>query len=264
VPRILGTSPQEDYFVYVKGFDSVDGSISSLPGEHVLHQHQEQISDFKVELADVGNCLLPLGLADEDDLSKLQNEVEKHLFDSSLEIKRLLRSPTHSDMSSSKGIRLPKLEVPTFDGNILNWKSFWEQFCVSIHNRPNLTDSEKLVYLQSALKDGSAKRVIEGLSRSGEYYAEAIECLCSRFDKPRLIHQTHVKMLLEAPPLKDGNGKELRRLHDTAQQHLRALKAMDYEPSGPFITSVIELKLDTNTMFEWRKFSQDVADVPHY
>ena len=57
---------------------------------------------------------------------------------------------------------------------------------------------------------------------------------------------------------------ELRRLHDTVQQHLRALKAMDYEPSGPFITSVLELKMDTSTMFEWQKHSQDTNDVPHY
>lgn len=41
-------------------------------------------------------------------------------------------------------------------------------------------------------------------------------------------------MILEAAPLKQGTGKELRHLYDTVQQHLRALKAMDYEP---FITS---------------------------
>ena len=39
-------------------------------------------------------------------------------------------------------------------------------------------------------------------------------------------------------------GKELRRLHDTVQQHLQDLKSMDYEPSGRFITSIIELKLE--------------------
>ena len=46
-------------------------------------------------------------------------------------------------------------------------------------------------------------------------------------------------------------------------KHLRALKAMDYEPSGPFITSVLELKLDTNTMFEWQRHSQSTVAVPH-
>ena len=42
------------------------------------------------------------------------------------------------------------------------------------------------------------------------------------------------------------------------QQHLRALKAMDQEPSG---SSMLELKL---TMFEWQRHSQAFTDVLHY
>lgn len=88
-----------------------------------------------------------------------------------------------------------------------------------------MSDAEKLVYLQHALKGGSAKHAIEGLSRSGDCYAKAVECLQARYNKPCLIHQAHVRMILEAPSLKDGSGKELRRLHDVVLQHLRALKA---------------------------------------
>ena len=108
-------------------------------------------------------------------------------------------SPAASD---SKGVKLPKLDVLTFDGNILNWCSFWEQFRVSVHNCSTLSDSEKLVYLQHLLKDGSAKSIIEGLSCSGDNYSEAEECFQALFDHPRLIHQTHVRMISEAPALK--------------------------------------------------------------
>ena len=59
-------------------------------------------------------------------------------------------------------------------------------------------------------------------------------------------------------------GCELCRLHDVAATHLRALKVMDYEPSGPFVTSILELKLDPTTMFEWQRHSQDSEKVPHY
>ena len=129
-------------------------------------------------------------------------------------------------------------------------------------DRCDISDTQMLVYLQHALKDGSARSAIERLSRSGEHYAEAIKCLESRYDRLCLIHQMHVRKIA---PLKDGNGKELRRLHDVLQQHLRALKSMDHEPSGSFITSMIELKLDQSTMFEWQKFSQKFTDdVPHY
>ena len=143
----------------------------------------------------------------------------------------------------------------------MNWRTFWEQFCISIHTCTNLSDSEKLVYLQHLLKDGSTKNVIKGLSRSGEYYAEAIKSLRTHYDQPRLIHQTHMRMIVEVAALRDETGKNL---HDTVQQYLRALKAMGHELSGPFITSVLELKLDTNTMFEWQKHSQDSTNVPHY
>ena len=85
----------------------------------------------------------------------------------------------------------------------------------------------------------------------------------ARFNRPRLIHQTHVKCILDSPPLKEGNGKELRKLH-IIQQHIRALKSMGHEPSPSFITSVIELKLDTNTTFEWQRHSHTESDVPHY
>ena len=68
-------------------------------------------------------------------------------------------------------------------------------------------------------------------------------------------------IIIEATLLNNGSSKELSRLHDV-QQHPRALKAMGHEPFRPFITST--LKLDTNTMFEWQKYSQDSVYVPHY
>ena len=111
---------------------------------------------------------------------------------------------------------------------------------------------------------GPARHVIEGLSGSGSDYAEAIECLQKRYDKPRVLHQAHVWAIVEASTLREGSGKELRCLHDVCSQHLRALKAMRHEPSGAFITSLIEMKLDQLTMFEWQRHSQNQSDVPHY
>ena len=77
-----------------------------------------------------------------------------------------------------------------------------------------------------------------------------------------MVHQTHVHRIVEAPSLRDGMGKELQILHDTEVQHLRALKALGHEPSKEFITSLLELKLDSVTMFEWQHHSQEHNDVP--
>ena len=93
----------------------------------------------------------------------------------------------------SKLIKLPKLDIATFDGNILHWLTFWEQCHVAIQDRSDLSQAQKLVYLQQSLKDGSAKNVIESLSHSGEQYEEAVKCLQERYDRPRLIHQADVR-----------------------------------------------------------------------
>ena len=202
---------------------------------------------------------------DEDDLFFLHARLEKLLFACTHQVRQLRSSlSTNPLIADGSGVRLPKLEVPTFDGDVLHWKQFWEQFSISVHDRSNLSNAEKLVYLQQAVKNGSAKNTIEGLSRSGDHYPEAVECLMSRFNRPRLIHRAHVRVIMDAPSLKDGSGRELRRLHDTIQQHLRALKSLKCEPSGSFLTSVIELKLDVDTLFEWQKHSQAKTEIPHY
>ena len=86
------------------------------------------------------------------------------------------------------GVKLPKLAALTFDGNITNWHSFMEQFVISVHDRSNLSPSEKLTYLRHAVKDGSVKHVVKGLSGSGYQYKEAVDCWCKQYDRPLLLH----------------------------------------------------------------------------
>ena len=219
-----------------KSLASITSAISDLSADPsdtcLLKQYEEKTNDLNKDLAKVRDDLHRTELDESDKLFELQDTLERQVFECSVKIKKLLSpacvpSESPTPPSEGKGVRLPKLDVPTFDGNILHWRSFWEQFRISVHDRKHLSNSEKLVYLQQSLKGGSAKGTIEGLSRSGENYTEAIKCLQARYDRPRLIHKAHVQMILEAPSLKNGSGKELRRLHDVVQQHLRALKAMD-------------------------------------
>ena len=230
--------------------------------------YEERLTDLRKDLESLQRDLLSVDLDEGDELITSQVDLEKLiLFGCSSKVRKLLQSQSEESSTASadnKGVKLPKLEVPKFDGNILNWITFWEQFNVSVYQCTTLSDTEKLVYLHHSLKDGSAKNVIEGLSHSGDCYLEAVECLKGRYNCPRLIHQAHVRVILEAPSLKTGGGKELRRLHDIILQHLRALKAMGYKPSSPFLTSIIELKLDQGTMFKWQKHSQASTAVPSH
>ena len=74
-----------------------------------------------------------------------------------------------------------------------------------------------------------------------------------------------MQVILEYPKLKDGNRKELRRLHDTMLQDLRALKTIGDPLDTRLITSMIQLKLEPTMSFAWREASRDVIeDVPSY
>ena len=71
-----------------------DTALSSLSHEDVcrLQQHQEQLSDFKRESAEIGNALFLLTLDDSDVLLSMIADLEKKLFDCSLRLKELSRS----------------------------------------------------------------------------------------------------------------------------------------------------------------------------
>ena len=70
------------------------------------------------------------------------------------------------------------------------------------------------------MRDGPAAEVIECLSHTEDNYVEAIECLKNRYDRPRAIHEAHVKNLVDYLKLRDG------KLHDTMRQNLMALETM--------------------------------------
>ena len=118
--------------------------------------------------------VLTINLEDSDDLYTSQAELERLIFDNDLIIKKLLVTPLVSD---SKGVRLPKLNAPTFDGKFTNWILFWEDYDIAIHRPTTLSDVHKLAYLCSSLKDGSANGIIDGFSTSCDFYTEPIETL---------------------------------------------------------------------------------------
>ena len=204
--------------------DTVSAVADKTKMDHcLLEQYDEQQNVFKMELYDISRNVLSMD-GDVSELSDHETRISKVIFDICQQIRRLPH--TLVPVVHIKGIELHKIDVPMFDGDIMNWRTFWEQYDVSILSGTQLTVVEKLAYLRHSLKDGPALQVIEGLTGSGSGYEEAIKCLQKRCDKPCLLHQAHVRAIVEVPGPKEGNGKEVRRLHEVCSQHLRALKTI--------------------------------------
>ena len=65
-----------------------------------------------------------------------------------------------SDSKDSSNIKLPSLSLPHFDGGEMEWQSFWERFQSIMAKDKKLTDSDKAIYLRSALKSKEAIQII--------------------------------------------------------------------------------------------------------
>ena len=238
--------------------DGKDLDVCSLEG------HEERVKSISDDLQGVKRDLLMID--DYESLAERAAGLEEVSFEIRVVIKRRLKEinakSTASKETGLSGVKLPKVSVPTFDGKVLNWKTFWEQFDATIHSKTALNDAEKLIYLQDALKDGPARFVIQGLTRTSESYEEAIKCLKERYDRPRLVQEEHIRSIVDAIPVKNGSDRELRRLYDAATQHYRALKAAKHDSFDTVLTVILQQKLDERTRLKWAEFSCESEQVP--
>jgi hypothetical protein len=92
---------------------------------------------------------------------------------------------TTNTTTLSNASRLPKLILPTFDGNILNWQSFWDSYGAAVHNNPSLSDLQKFNCLKAQLC-GNASRSIAGLPLTNANYVESVELLKERFGQSHI------------------------------------------------------------------------------
>ena len=72
--------------------------------------------------------------------------------------------------------RLPKLELPQFNGDPLVWQTFWDCFEAAVHSNTSLTGVQKLSYLRTQLH-GDAARVIAGFQLTNDNYGHSITLL---------------------------------------------------------------------------------------
>ena len=109
-------------------------------------------SDLKTQLSSISRQLLDLEIEDES-LIEHESRLKKLIFSKSSSVRQLLLDQSKTTPTRSTGVKLPKLDVPLFNGDITHWIAFWEQFSISVHDRKELSNIEKLAYLKNAMKD---------------------------------------------------------------------------------------------------------------
>ena len=144
--------------------------------------------------------------------------------------------------------RLPKLEMEKFDGNPLNYYTFWSQFEAVVDMNKRLTDVEKFNYLRVFLT-GKALASIDGLMACSENYKEAISILKERFGRNSVIISELYSKLNKIPaPI--NKISSLRPFVDEVERLLRSLKALGKDIESDQLAHTIQSKLPKEVILE--------------
>ena len=139
--------------------------------------------------------------------------------------------------------RLPKLNLPTFDGDVQTWQTFWDSFESKVHQNWNLTDVQKFSYLKNQLV-GEAARTIDGFALTNINYARAIDLLKERYgQRHKIVHAT-MQTLIQLPA-PSNTLHSLRKFHDDMKTKIRALESLGkpQEAYGDVLVPIVLNKL---------------------
>ncbi|XP_070068053.1 uncharacterized protein [Drosophila takahashii] len=137
-------------------------------------------------------------------------DLEDSYITTKLAIQQLLGEDLHNTVfdnisapSYSAPSRLPRLALPSFDGNHKDYKNFISSF-LQLVNREQISNIDKFNHLRNCLK-GPALEAVAAFPVTGENYAKALERLKDRYDKPALIFVETIAPIFKLPPAAASN-----------------------------------------------------------
>ena len=143
--------------------------------------------------------------------------------------------------------RLPKLTLPTFEGDPLEWQTFWDSFNSAVHSNNVLSDVQRLNYLRAHL-GGEASRALAGFPLTSANYRQSVDLLRDRFGQPQRIVNAHMQALINLPSPKNEI-RSLREFHDAIENHVRGLLALGWTTAsyGVLLVPMVLGKLPPDT-----------------
>ena len=119
--------------------------------------------------------------------------------------------------------KLSKLTLSKFNGEVLSWQSFWDQYSVAIHSNSSLSDIEKFNYLRSYLTEATSE-CIKGLSLTSANYQKAVEILKERYGNTQILISSYMDVLAKVPMADNMRDiDKLRRIYNSLETSVRNL-----------------------------------------
>lgn len=139
---------------------------------------------------------------------------------------------------------LPRMLLPTFDGNCSEFPSFLNQFSAAVGDMPNLANSIKLSYLKSCLK-GPSLSLVSSLPLTDDSYQTALDLLNNKFNDPNEISRSLHQSLKKLPHVRTGENfcPDLSKLIDMLEGICIRFEQQGNSPNSIHIQLEVEGKL---------------------
>ncbi|XP_058817789.1 uncharacterized protein LOC131681097 [Topomyia yanbarensis] len=228
-------------------FMEAQDAIERLDKEEFLASHLAERVDFEQRYCAAKGFLL----------SKVPVEASNSALNTSM-------MANQHTFSTGFHLRLPKIDLPRFDGDFSRWLSFRDTFTSMVHSNGDIPTVAKLQYLLQSL-EGDAKKPFESVDVEADNYASTWDALHKRYDNRRFLKRQLFRTLYELPAVKQESAKRIHSLVDDFQRHVRALAKLD-EPVEHWDTPLVNMlsyKLDQSTLRAWEEKTSSQDDVKY-
>src|SRR5215469_9175898 len=172
---------------------------------------------------------------------------------------------SHAGSNHSGGtyIKLPTIQIPSFDGDYCSWLNFKDTFESLIAQNTTLSNIQRFHYLITALK-GEPKQLIANLAITSDNFDVAWKLVTERYNNKKLIAMQHINHLMHVPQAKRGDLQSLRQLINHITSHVNALEAMALSTSiHTLMLNHLALSgLDTDTHRAWELHASSHQELP--
>lgn len=162
---------------------------------------------------------------------------------------------------NKQNIKLPKINIPTFSGDYMEWPSFRDSFRSLIHKQSCLDNVQKLHYLKGFLS-GEAEQLLRHYKITSDNYVNCWSVLEKRYNNKRYLVNCYLKKLLGQKPLIMESSSAIKFLSDTTSECLIELQNLGVDVSSwdVILIYLLSEKLDPESRKLWEKKVTKYAD----
>lgn len=203
---------------------------------------EQFMAEFTVEQDAIMDTLLTLGRDEEYELKHagISREIKRQYYFIHAAAQEILMDQS-SVQKVRANIHLPKISLPSFNGDILQWPTFRDKFIALVDSDVTLAPIEKFHYLAGCVVDRAAS-VVNSLKMTDANYTIVWKKLNDQFDNPRLSATTLVDNVLNFRRMDFESVNGLTSFLHVYDESLRSLESFNIEDLSSFILFIMANK----------------------